>query len=149
MPATVIDDHLLRDVLVGSRGPDLDGAAPDGIATTGLWLYRLCSSFANPAVMGKLSGPVTVLPEGLQARFRAQLVALPAAIAVLPLRELSWPMALLQNRHRGEGRPLSAAMVEALAAAHRLGGGIVVARDDVGPNLQAAAQADGLAFCVL
>lgn len=149
MPATVIDDHLLRDVLVGSRSADLDGVAPEGIATTGLWLYRLCSSFANPAVAGKLSGPVAELPEGLQARFRAQLVALPAAIEILTLRELSWPMAVLQNRHRGEGRPLSAAMVEALAAAHRLGGGIAVSRNDVGPNLRAASEADGLPFHIL
>lgn len=149
MPAIVIDDHLLRDVLVGSRSPDLDGVAPDGIATTGLWLYRLSSSFADPAVIGKLSGPVATLPEELQARFRAQLVALPAAIAILPLRELSWPMAVLQTRHRAARRPLSAAMVEALAAAHRLGGGIAVSRNDVGPNLRAATEADGLAFHIL
>lgn len=149
MPAIVIDDHLLRDLLVGSRGPDLDGVAPNGIATTGLWLFRLCSSFANPAVVGKLSGPVSALSEELQARFRAQLVALPAAIEILTLRELSWPMAVLQNRHRGEGRPLSAAMVEALAAAHRLGGGIAVSRNDVGPNLRAATEADGLPFHIL
>ena len=149
MPATVIDDHLLRDVLVGSRGQDLDGIASEGIATTGLWLYRLCSSFADPAVVGKLSGPVAALPEELQARFRAELVALPAAIVLLPLRELSWPMAVLQNRHRVEGRPLSAAMVEALAAAHRLGGGIAVSKNDVGPNLRAATEADGLSFHIL
>ncbi|MGI8683866.1 MAG: hypothetical protein ACR2MO_01980 [Acidimicrobiales bacterium] len=55
MPVTVIDDHLLRDVLAGSRAGDLDGVAPEGIATTGMWLFRLCSSFADPAVVGKLS----------------------------------------------------------------------------------------------
>ena len=146
MPAIVIDDHLLRDVLVGSRSPDLDGVAPDGIATTGPWLHRVSSSFADPEAIGKLSGPVATLPEELQARFRAQLVALPAAIATLPLRELSWPMAVLQTRHHAARRPLSAAMVEALAAAHRLGGGIAVSRNDVGPNLRAATGADGLAF---
>lgn len=149
MPAIVIDDHLLRDVLVGSRSPDLDGVAPDGIATTGLWLYRLSSSFADPTVAGKLSGPVATLPEELQARFRAQLVAPPAAIAILPLRELSWPMAVLQTRHRAAGRPLSAVMVEALAAAHRLGGGIAVSRNDVGPNLRAAAEADEVPISIV
>jgi hypothetical protein len=40
-------------------------------------------------------------------------------------------------------------MVEALAAAHRLGAGIAVARGDVGPNLRAAAASDGIAFHVL
>ncbi len=149
MPATVVDDHLLRDILVGHRDEILDGCAPDGVATTGLWLFRLCSSFADPTVVGKLSGPVASLPEDMQERFRAQLVALPATIQVLSIREMAWSMALLQTRHRSEGRPLSAAMVEALAAAHRLGLAIAVSRDDVGPNLRAAADADGVLFHIL
>ncbi|MGH9244049.1 MAG: hypothetical protein ACRD29_06985 [Acidimicrobiales bacterium] len=149
MGSAVVDDHLLRDVLVGRRDRDLGGLAPAGIATTGLWLFRLCSSFADRSVVGKLSAPVAALPESLQAEFRAQLVALPAAIEVLGLRELSWPMAELQAHHRAEGRRLSAAMVEALAAAHRLGCAIAVSRHDVGPNLQSAASADGIAFHVL
>jgi hypothetical protein len=149
VPATVVDDHLLRDILVGHRDERLDGLAPDGVATTGLWLFRLCSSFADPTVLGKLSGPVASLPEDLQARFRAHLIELPATIEVLGFREMAWPMALLQTRHRSEGRSLSAAMVEALAAAQRLGRAIAVSRTDVGPNLRAAAEADGVAFNVL
>ncbi len=149
MAATVVDDHLLRDILVGHRDETLDGLSPDGVATTGLWLFRLCSSFAGPTVVGKLSGPVASLPEDLQARFRAQLVGLPPSIEVLSLRDMAWPMALLQTRHRADGRSLSAAMVEALAAAHRLGRAIAVSQNDVGPNLRAAAEADGVAFHVL
>ena len=149
MPATVVDDHLLRDILVGHRDETLDGLAPDGVATTGLWLFRLCSSFADPTVVGKLSGPVASLPEDMQERFRAQLVALPPSIEVLSLRDMAWPMALLQTRHRASGRSLSAAMVEALAAAHLLGRGIAVSHNDVGPNLRAAAEADGVVFHVL
>jgi hypothetical protein len=149
VPATVVDDHVLRDILVGHRDETLDGLAPDGVATTGLWLFRLCSSFADPTVVGKLSGPVVSLPEDMQARFRAQLVALPASIEVLSLRDMAWPMALLQTRHRSEGRSLSAAMGEALAAAHRLGQAIAVSHNDVGPNLRAAAEADGVAFHIL
>jgi hypothetical protein len=145
----VVDDHLLRDVLVGDRPLDLGGLAADGIATTGLWLFRLCSSFADPTVAGKLSAPVAALPDELQAAFRSQLTALPLEIDVLPMRELAWLMAELQTRHRGEGRTLSAAMVEALAAAHRLNGGIAVSTHDVGPNLRAAAEADDVAFHVL
>lgn len=118
MPATVVDDHLLRDILVGHRNETLDGLAPDGVAATGLWLFRLCSSFADPTVVGKLSRPVASLPEDMQASFRAQLVALPPSIGVLSLRDMAWPMALLQTRHRAGGRSLSAAMVEALAAGH-------------------------------
>ena len=55
-------------------------------------------------------------------------------------------MALLQQRHRIEGRPLSAAMAEALTAAHALGASIAVSRHDVGPNLKAAAEHDQVAF---
>ena len=149
MPATVVDDHLLRDILVGHRNESLDGLAPDGVATTGLWLFRLYSSLADPTVVGKLSGPVASLPEDMQARFRAQLVALPPSIDVLSLRDMAWPMALLQTRHRASGRLLSAAVVEALAAAHLLGRAIAVSHNDVGRNLRAAAEADGLEFHVL
>jgi len=149
VPATVVDDHLLREILVGRRDETLGGLAPDGVATTGLWLFRLCSSFADPNVVGKLSRPVASLPEEIQARFRAQLVALPATIEVLSLRDLAWSMALLQTRRRAEGRSLSAAMVEALAAALQLGHGIAVSHNDVGPNLRAAAEADGVPFHVL
>ncbi len=146
MGRVVIDDHLLRDVLVGRRSADLDGLASDGLATTGLWLFRLCSSWADPTVSGKLSAPVAAMSPELQALFRARLVALPDKIKVLSLREMAWPMAELRTRHRGEGRNLSAAMLEVLAAAHRFGAGIAVAALDVGPNLQDAARADGVDF---
>ncbi len=118
MAPVVIDDHLLRDVLVAARPPDLGGIAQHGIATTGLWLFRLSSSFAKSSVTGKLSAPVAALPAELQADFRSQLMALPDVISVLPMRDLAWPMAQLQARHHAARRNLSAAMVEALAAAH-------------------------------
>ena len=149
MAIVVVDDHLLRDVLAGQRTADLDGLAPDGIASTGLWLLRLCSSFADPRVSGKLSAPVTLLPAELQESFRAQITALPPDITVLSMRELAWPMAQLQARHRANGRSLSAAMAEALAAAHDLDGSLAVSRHDVGPNLKAAAEADRVPFHVL
>ncbi len=148
MTAVVVDDHLVRDVLTGERPADLGGIAT-ALATTGLWLFRLSSSLAAPGVVGKLSAPVAALPDDRQQRFREQLVALPAAIQVLHLRHLAWPMAQLQHRHRGEGRQLSAAMVEALAAAHALDAAIAVSREDVGPNLKAAAEHDGVAFHIL
>jgi hypothetical protein len=141
----VIDDHLLRDVLVGDRSPDLGGLATS-LATTGLWLFRLSSAWATPEGLGKLTAPVAALPADQQELFRARLVALPDDIEVLPLRQLAWPMALLQHRHRIEGRPLSAAMAEALTAAHALGAAIAVSRHDVGPNLKAAAEHDHVAF---
>jgi len=147
--SVVVDDHLLRDVLTGERRSDLGGLAPDGIATTGLWLFRLCASFADPEVAGKLSGPVAELPPDIQDRFRAQVISLPAEIEVIAMRELYWMMAVLQQHHRSEGRGMSAAMVEALAAAHQLNAGIAVSTRDVGPNLRDSAIADGIEFHTL
>lgn len=149
MAAVVVDDHLLRDVLADQRAADLDGLAPDGIATTGLWLLRLCSSFADTRISAKLSAPVALLSTELQESFRAQIVALPSEITVLGMRDLAWPMAQLQARHRREGRNLSAAMVEALASAHALQASLAVSEHDVGPNLRAAAEADGIPFHIL
>lgn len=148
MTTVVIDDHLLRDVLTGHRQPDLQGIAT-ALATTGLWLFRLSSAWAAPDVVGKLSAPVTALSAKQQEAFRARLVTLPDEIEVLPLRQLAWPMALLQRRHRSEGRALSAAMAEALAAAMALDGAIAVSRQDVGPNLKAAAEHDRVPFAIL
>ena len=149
MVSVVVDDHLLRDVLAGHAPTKLSDLVRDGLATTGLWLFRLCSSLADPSLAGKLSAPVASLPVDLQATFRAALVTLPPDIQVVSLRELAWPMAHLQQRHRDLGRPLSAAMAEALAAAHHLGAALAVSRHDVGPNLRAAAEADGVDFHVL
>lgn len=148
MGTVVIDDHLLRDVLTGERAPDLDVEA-SALATTGLWLFRLTSSLANPEVVGKLSAPVAALPPDQQQRFRAQLIALPEEVEVLHLRHLAWPMATLQQRHRRGGRRLSAVMLEALAAAQSLHAAIAVSRHDVGPNLRAAAEHDRIDFHIL
>ncbi len=149
MASVVVDDHLLRDILAGERTLDLGGLAPDGVATTGLWLFRLCSSLADPEVAGKLAALVSGLPADVQDRFLAQITALPDEIEVVPMRDLSWSMAQLQHRHRSEGRGMSALMVEALAAADRLGAGIAVSTHDVGPNLRDSATADGIAFHIL
>lgn len=148
MSIVLIDDHLLRDVLSGERTGDLGGMATT-LATTGLWLFRLSSALAQPDVIGKLSAPVATLPDEQRERFVAQVLELPAEIRVLGMRVLAWPMALLQERHRRNRRPLSAAMVEALAAAHALGAAIAVSQRDVGPNLKAAAENDGIPFHVL
>jgi hypothetical protein len=148
VPTVVIDDHLLRDVLGGDRSPDLGGLATS-LASTGLWSFRLSSAWATPGVLGKLTAPVAALPADQQELFRARLVALPDEIEVLPLRQLAWPMALLQHRHRIGGRPLSAAMAEALTAAHALGAAIAVSRHDIGPNLKAAAEHDHIAFHIM
>ena len=146
MNVAIIDDHLLRDLLVGRGADRLAGLGFTRIATTGLWLYRLCSAFASPTSAGKLSSPVMSLDTALQNRFREKLVVLPKQVETVALRELAWSMAELQRSHRAAGRNLSAAMLEALALAHRLSGSIVVSKLDVGPNLRSGANADGIPF---
>jgi hypothetical protein len=42
------------------------------VATTGLWVFRLSSSVADPTIAGKLSAPVSALSAVVNARFRAQ-----------------------------------------------------------------------------
>jgi hypothetical protein len=104
---------------------------------------------AEPTVAGRLSAPVAALPADVRAGFLAQLTALPDEIEVLSLRDLSWPMAILEQRHRDAGRAMSAAMLEALASAHHLDAGIADSKHDVGPSLRAAAEADGIAYLTL
>ena len=149
MTIAVIDDHLLRDSLTGKRTEEFASLGFDRLATTGLWLFRLCSAFASPVVAGKLSAPVTALGPVLQRRFREKLTVVPAGIEMVPLRDIAWSVAALQRKHRDYGRNLSAAMLEALGAAHHLTAAIVVSKHDIGPNLQAAAEADGVRFLVL
>ncbi len=148
MRTILVDDHLLRDVLAGQRPRHLGGIA-SGLATTGLWLFRLSSSFADQRVTGKLTAPLSDLPAATQEHFTAYLTALPEDIEVLHLRALAWPMATMQHRHRALGHHLSALTVEALAAAHALDAGIAVAETDVGPGLRAAATHDGIDFHIL
>jgi hypothetical protein len=65
------------------------------------------------------------------------------------MQEIVWSMADLQRHHGDAGRRLSAAMAEALAAAHLLGAGIAVVEGDVGPGLRAAAESDEIPFHVI
>ena len=149
MSVAVIDDHLLRDLLVGNRSTQFADLGYTRVATTGLWLFRLCSAFADPTTAGKLSSPIGALDQHLQDRFRQKLLSIPPDVETVPLRDLAWSMAELQYRHRTAGRNLSAAMLEALALAHFLAASIVVSKLDVGPNLRSAAESDGIAFVTL
>jgi hypothetical protein len=92
---------------------------PTPMSATRAASRRLTMPAGQPPI-GKLTDPVAALPADQQELFRARLVARPDEIEVLPLRQLACPMALLQHRHRIEGRPLSTAMDEALTAAQGL-----------------------------
>lgn len=145
----LIDDHLLRDLLAGQAPDELQIDTTGTPATTGLWLFRLCASIARPEVTGRLSAPLAALGPEAELAFRRALIRATSRLEIVPLQDLAWSMAELQVEHAREGRRLSTLSCEALAAAHRLQTGIAVSHRDVGPSLEAAARADGVAFQVI
>ncbi|HUP70660.1 MAG TPA: hypothetical protein VM142_12725 [Acidimicrobiales bacterium] len=144
----VLDDHLVRDLAAGEL-PSVLVPLQDELATTNLWLFRLVGALARQGLGGPLSRHVKGLGPDEVARFRRELTERIEEITVVPMQHLVWSMGDLQQRHREAGRLLGTAMAEALAAAHFLGADIAVASDDVGPGLQAAAEADGITFHVI
>ena len=53
----VLDDHLLRTVLIEGVPGWLRRRRPSQLLTTGAWYYRLCHSLSGGDVAGALSGP--------------------------------------------------------------------------------------------
>jgi hypothetical protein len=141
----LLDDHLVRD-LAASELPAEVAAADDEFATTNLWLFRLASALAREGLGGSLTSAIKGLGVDELARFRQEIAERIELVTVVPMRQIVWSMADLQQRHREAGHRLSAAMAEALAAAHFLGATIAVAQADVGPGLRAAAEADEIPF---
>jgi hypothetical protein len=141
----VIDDRLLRAVLLEREPATLRRVRRgDPLWTTGTWLYRLCQAVADSTVQGALSGPLAELPADLRSGVTARLVALPASIGLVSLRELAWDMGALVHRH-----PLNLIALEALAAARHVGAAICVGTGNVSPRLEAAALAEQVRFRVV
>lgn len=137
----LIDDHLLRDWLAGPDDALERAVGAEDLATTNLWYARLCKSAAKQrggALLGGWS------EEERDAVVRG-LVALPAAIEVLPMRELAWRMGVLISEHSG----LSALGAEAVAAAAALGGRVLVASRDDGPGIKACCKSFDIAYHTL
>jgi hypothetical protein len=125
----VLDDHLLRDWMVGPDPVLLQGVDGEDVATTNLWYARLCKSVAR-AVDGALVGELS----GTERRALAsRLIMLPQDITVVPLRELAWPMGLLMAEHGG----LSTLGAEAVATTVELDARLLVSSRDVSPGIQA------------
>lgn len=132
----VIDDHLLREVLMEEEPSWLRRARRGGaLSTTGSWYYRLCSALHDPEVVGSLSGPIAALPADLQAGVIARVVSLPRSIELVSMRDLAWTAAGLGRRH---GLNLLAA--EALGAAIETRSAIATASLNLPPRLVDAAE---------
>ena len=124
----LLDDHLLRDWMVG---PDRDlrrAVRREPLATTNLWYARLCKSAAR-AAGGALAGD---LPPAEREALVAALVRLPDDISVVPMRDLAWRMGVLVSQRTG----LSTPGAEAVAAAEVLGARVLASSRDDSPGIR-------------
>lgn len=135
MSRVILDDHLLRDLLVDDLPVGLESILEHHEpATTNHHLYRLCRSVVA-APGGALTGSWGT-PQ--RRALGAQLVALPSNVEVVPMRTLAYRMAELATVHR-----LSTLGAEAVAAAEELDAPLCVWSGDDGPRIRAAMTALG------
>ena len=131
----VLDDHLLREVLIDQEPSWIRRLrSGDQLSTTGSWYFRLCSALHDPDLVGSLSGPIAALPPELRAGVIQQVVTLPTTIQLISMRELAWSAS-------GFGRQygLNLLAAEALGAAVESGGAIATAAPNLPPRLLDAA----------
>lgn len=137
----LLDDHLLRDWLVGPDVALRRAVRRDDLATTNLWYARLCKSAA-----GQRGG---ALLGGWDAKERdalvAALVALPDEFEVIPMRQLAWRMAQLISEHSG----LSTLGAEAVAAAEILNARLLVSSRDDSPGIRGACRVLRMRYATL
>jgi hypothetical protein len=137
----VLDDHLLRDWLVGPDPALRRAVRRDDLATTNLWYARLCKSAA-----GRRGGALfTAWDHAERDALVAALVALPDDFEVVPMRALSWRMGQLISEHHG----LSTLGSEAVAAAEALGARLLVSSRDDSPGMRECCQALRLRYRTL
>jgi hypothetical protein len=131
----VVDDHLLREVLLEREPTWVRRHRREGqLSTTGSWYFRLCSALHDQDLVGSLSGPIAALPSELRPSVVQRVVTLPSSIELVSMRELAWSASGLGRRY---GLNLLAA--EALAAAVQSGGAIATAASNLPPRLLDAA----------
>ena len=75
----------------------------------------------------------------------AALVRLPDDIAIVPMRQLAWPMGTLTFAHSG----LSTLGSEAVAAAELLGAGILASGRDDSPGIRLACDRLGIPYATV
>jgi hypothetical protein len=126
----LLDDHLLRDWLVGPDAALRRAVRRDDLATTNLWYARLCKSAASQRGGALLGGWDPNERDALVAA----LVALPDEFKVVPMRQLAWRMGQLISEHSG----LSTLGSEAVAAAEALNARLLVSSKDDSPGVRGA-----------
>lgn len=137
----VVDDHLLRDWMVGPDRALRRAVGTNSLATTNLWYARLCKSAAGVrggALLGNWD------PDQREA-IVASLVALPEDVTVVPMRQLAWRMAVLVAEHAG----LSTLGSEAVTAAEALGATVLVSTRDDSPGIRRSCASLGIRYRAL
>jgi hypothetical protein len=124
----LLDDHLLRDWMVGPDRVLRRAVGREALATTNLWYARLCKSAARSTSRALLGD----LPLEERQALVAALVQLPGDITVVPMRELAWRMGVLATDQSG----LSTLGSEAVAAAESLGARLLASSRDGSPGIR-------------
>ena len=134
----LLDDHLLRDWMVGPDPALSRAVGQHRLATTNLWYARLCKSAAR-AAGGALFGDWDAAQRDAIV---SSLIALPDDIDLVPMRQLAWRMGVLGSQHSG----LSTLGSEAVAAAEALDATVVVSGRDDSPGMHRCCDALGIAY---
>ena len=130
MSRAILDDHLLRDLLVDDVSRQLSAVLDEHEpATTNHYLYRLCKSVVS-ARGGALTGGWSV--EQRRA-LGAQLLALPPSVEIVPMRAIAYRMAEIAAEYR-----VSTLGAECVAASEAFDASVCVWTGDDGPGIRAA-----------
>jgi hypothetical protein len=124
----ILDDHLLRDWMVGPDSHLRLAVHGEGLATTNLWYARLCKSAAR-AGTGALVGNLDITE---RQALVAALVQLPDEFTIAPMRDLAWRMGTLGAMETG----LSALAAEVVAAAESLPARVLASSRDDSPGIR-------------
>jgi hypothetical protein len=137
----ILDDHLLRDWMVGPDTALRRAVGGEGLATTNLWYARLCKSAAR-ASTGALVGKLDISE---RRALVAALVGLPEEFTIAPMRYLAWRMGTLDAEETG----LSTLAAEVVAAAESLPARVLASSRDDSPGIQRACGRLGLLYDTL
>jgi hypothetical protein len=137
----ILDDHLLRDWMVGPDRALQRAVRNEPLATTNLWYARLCKSAAR-AGAGALVGSLDLAER--QALTEA-LVKLPEEFTVAPMRDLAWRMGLLIAEQTG----LSTLGAEVVAAAEARSARVLASSRDDSPGVRTACGRLSIAYSTI
>ncbi len=141
MVITLLDDHLLRDWLVGPDSRLRRSLGESEVATTNLFYARLCKSAARYRG-GALLGSWNDVERDVVI---SGLISLPDAITVVPMVDVAWRIGQLVNEFSG----LSTLGAEAVASAERLGARVLVSSLDDSPGVRHACRMLGIKYTAL